>query len=160
LTRARESGDNAGMTAATDVPRHFTVEQANRMLPLVGRIAADIVRDYRRWQDAVAAFEVATSASRADAPDPHALRLQREAQSMAAEIEGYVRELAALGVECKSFDLGLVDFPGEVDGAPAYLCWRLGEPSVQWWHRRDAGFAGRRPLTAAPAAPAVAEAAP
>jgi hypothetical protein len=143
LTRALRSGDNAGMTAA---PRHFTVEQANRMLPLVRRIAADIVRDYRRWQDAVDAFEVATAASRADAPDPHAVQLQREAQQMAADIDGYVRELAALGLECKSFDLGLVDFPGEVDGAPAYLCWRLGEPSVQWWHGRDSGFAGRRPL--------------
>jgi hypothetical protein len=130
------------MTAAP----HFTVEQANRMLPLVRRIAADIVRDYRRWQDAVAAFEVATAASTAEAPDARAAELQRDAQRYAADIDGYVRELAALGIECKSFDLGLVDFPGEVDGVPAYLCWKLGEPEVGWWHRRDDGFAGRRRL--------------
>ena len=135
--------------APPPAPPHFTVEQANRMLPLVRRIAADIVRDYQRWQDAVGAFELAASASRADAPDPRALELQREAQQVAADIDGYVRELTALGLECKSLDLGLIDFPGEVDGEPAYLCWRLGEPSVQWWHRRDAGFAGRRPLDGA-----------
>ena len=138
-------GDNPSMTAP---PTQFTVEQANRMLPLVRRIAADIVRDYRSWQDAVAAFEVATAASTAAEPDPQALRLQREAQRYAAEIDGYVRELAALGVECKSLDLGLVDFPGEVAGEPAYLCWKLGEPAVEWWHRRDAGYAGRRRLDA------------
>ena len=136
-------GDNPSMTAP---PTQFTVEQANRMLPLVRRIAADIVRDYRSWQDAVAAFEVATAASTASEPDPQALRLQREAQRYAAEIDGYVRELAALGVECKSLDLGLVDFPGEVAGEPAYLCWKLGEPAVEWWHRPEAGFAGRQPL--------------
>ena len=89
----------------TTPPTHFTVEQANRMLPLVRRIAADIVRDYRSWQDAVAAFEFASTASTASAPDPHALQLQRDAQRLAADIEGYVRELAALGLECKSLDL-------------------------------------------------------
>ena len=144
----------------TTPPTHFTVEQANRMLPLVRRIAADIVRDYRSWQDAVAAFEFASTASTASAPDPHALQLQREAQRLAADIEGYVRELAALGLECKSLDLGLVDFPGEVEGAPAFLCWKLGEPAVEWWHRRDTGFAGRKRLDAAVAAPEPAEVAP
>jgi hypothetical protein len=130
-------------------PTEFTVEQANRMLPLVRRIAADIVRDYRSWQDAVAAFELAASTSTAAEPDPRALQLQREAQRFAADIDGYVRELTALGVECKSLDLGLVDFPGEVAGEPAYLCWKLGEPAVEWWHRRDTGFAGRRRLDGA-----------
>ena len=142
----------------TTPPTHFTVEQANRMLPLVRRIAADIVRDYRSWQDAVAAFELAAAASTAGDPDPRAAQLQREAQRYAADIDGYVRELAALGVECKSLDLGLVDFPGEVAGEPAFLCWKLGEPAVEWWHRRDSGFAGRRRLegSAAAAEPAAA----
>ena len=144
----------------TTPPSHFTVEQANRMLPLVRRIAADIVRDYRCWQDAVAAFEFASTASTASAPDPHALRLQREAQRLAADIEGYVRELAALGLECKALDLGLIDFPGEVEGAPAFLCWKLGEPAVEWWHRRDAGFAGRQRLDASVLAAEPAEVAP
>lgn len=116
------------------------------MLPLVRRIAADIVHDYRQWQDAVAAFEVESAASRPDAPNMRALALQRDAQRVAADIDGYVRELTALGVECKSLGMGLVDFPGEVDGEAAYLCWKLGEPEVAWWHRRDAGFAGRQPL--------------
>ena len=59
---------------------------------------------------------------------------------------GLVRELNDLGVQMKGPDIGLVDFPGEVDGHPVYLCWRLGESAVAHWHERDAGFADRRPL--------------
>ena len=127
--------------------RHFTAEQADRMLPLVGRIVTDVVAGYRRWQDLVSAFELAAVRSTADHPDPDAVLLQREAQLAAAEIEGFLAELDALGVQCKSPDVGLVDFPTEHEGRTVYLCWRLGEPSVQYWHEIDAGYAGRRPLT-------------
>ena len=143
----------------TTPPRHFSVEHANRMLPLVRRIAADIVRDYRQWQDAVAAFEVEAAGAQPGMPNARATALQREVERTAADIDGYVRELAALGVECKSLGIGLVDFPGEVDGVPAYLCWKLGEPAVAWWHPRDAGFAGRQPLAHTAARAVEAEAA-
>jgi hypothetical protein len=139
------ASDHAG--ASTSAP--FTVERANRMLPLVRRIVADLVGDYHRWRETVDAFELLAASSRADADDARVVTLQRDAQRLAADIEHYLAELAALGVECKSFEEGLVDFPGEVDGEPACLCWKLGEPSVEWWHRPDAGFAGRRPLLAA-----------
>jgi hypothetical protein len=131
---------------------HFSVEQANRALPLVRRIVEDIVRDFACWRERVQEFEAAAARSRADAPDARAEQLQAEAQRLAADIDGYVGELTALGVEFKGFDLGLVDFPGEVDGRPAFLCWRLGEPAVEHWHRRDAGYASRQPLAVASAA--------
>lgn len=133
---------------APGAPRRFTADQANRMLPLVGRIVADIVAAYGRWQELVAAFEVAAARSSATAPDPEAVALQREVQQAAAEIDEFLAELAVLGVECKAPDVGLVDFPAERDGRTVLLCWRLGEPSVQYWHELDAGFAGRQPLAA------------
>jgi hypothetical protein len=54
-------------------------------------------------------------------------------------------ELRQLGVEAKGHD-GLVDFPTIVDGRRAFLCWKLGEAEVSYWHELDAGFAGRQPL--------------
>ena len=42
---------------------------------------------------------------------------------------------------------GLVDFPSEMNGRHVLLCWRLGEPEVQFWHEVDAGYAGRQPLS-------------
>jgi hypothetical protein len=49
-------------------------------------------------------------------------------------------------VELRDIATGLVDFPAELEGGPAYLCWRLGEETVGHWHRPDEGFAGRHPL--------------
>ncbi len=122
----------------------FTIDQANRTLPLVRKIVQDIVDEYARWQKLVKALDVATAAPSRDAIELD--RLQRDIQSTAAAIDRYVAELTELGVEMKGLDVGLVDFPGELAGRPVYLCWRLGEPSVAHWHERDAGFAGRQPL--------------
>jgi hypothetical protein len=143
----RRAGERA--TMPTPAFTHFTVDQANRALPLVRRIVEDIVHGFAEWRERVHEFEAAAALSSADAPDPRADALQREAQRLAADIDGCVRELTALGVEFKGFDLGLVDFPGDVDGQPVFLCWRLGEPAVQHWHARDAGYAARQPLDGA-----------
>ena len=126
--------------------RTYTVAQANRTLPLVRRIAEDIVLQYRRWQEKVREFEMRTSRSTAAAPDADAERLQREVQELAAEIDGYIGELTDLGIEFKDYERGLVDFPGVRDGRPVYLCWQLGEPEVRFWHELEAGFLGRQPL--------------
>jgi hypothetical protein len=127
----------------------FTIEQANRTLPLVRRIVQDIVDEYARWQDMVKTLDVlvASSARPAQgAPASDIARLQGDIQQAARTIDGYVRELTDLGVEMKGFDIGLVDFPGEIGGRRVYLCWRLGESEVSHWHELDAGFAGRQPL--------------
>jgi len=126
--------------------RIFTIEEANRTLPLVGRIVDDLVRDHTRWEDKVREFELATVGSSPDRPDAIAELLQIEAQRLARDIEGYIAELNALGVICKGMDTGLVDFRGQIDGRDVFYCWKLGEPSVLYWHEMDAGFGGRQPL--------------
>ncbi len=125
----------------------WTVERANRALPLVRRIADDLVQRYAEWQALVGEFEVATTRRSQDAAeDAEAARLEQEVLRAARDIEGFIGELAELGVECKSPETGLLDFPGERDGRPVYLCWMRGEPRVAHWHELDAGFAGRQPI--------------
>jgi hypothetical protein len=126
--------------------RIFTVDEANRTLPLVGKIVADLVREHKLWADKVAEFELATVGSSPEKPDAIAELLQIEAQRLARDIEGYIRELNDLGVICKGMDTGLVDFRGQIDGRDVYYCWKLGEPSVLYWHEIDAGFVGRQKL--------------
>ncbi|MGE5829454.1 MAG: DUF2203 domain-containing protein [Micromonosporaceae bacterium] len=58
-----------------------------------------------------------------------------------AELEGF----AELGAEVKSFAPLLLDFPGELDGNPVLWCWLEGDADIDWYHRADTGFAGRRP---------------
>lgn len=124
----------------------FTVEQANRTLPLVSRIVEDIVRTYARWQARVREHELISATVRPGDAETIA-RVEREAEGLAADLDAFRAELAALGVEFKGYDLGLVDFPCDMGGRIVYLCWRLGEPAVQYWHEIDAGYAGRRPLS-------------
>jgi hypothetical protein len=160
----------------------FTVDQANRTLPLVRRIVEDVVRDHRRWQEKILELELTASSAAAaagaksaeaaaaagareaggreaggeqgtrdggSADAERAAALERDAMSIARDIDAYERELEELGIVLKDRRLGLVDFPGEIDGRRVWLCWRLGEPSVQYWHDLDAGYAGRQPLPAA-----------
>jgi len=126
----------------------YTVEAANKTLPLVRRIVSDAVRDYWRWQEKIRRYEDISATRKPDQPNEEAERLERETQELAREIEGYVEEIRQLGVEMKGLDTGLVDFPAEVEGRPVWLCWQLGEDSVQYWHETDAGFAGRQPVEA------------
>lgn len=128
------------------MPTIYTVEAANKTLPLVRRIVSDAVRDYWRWQEKVRRYEDLSANRTLDEPNEEADRLERETLDLARDIEGYVAEMRQLGVEMKGLDTGLVDFPSEVEGRPVLLCWQLGEDSVQYWHEADAGFAGRQPV--------------
>lgn len=119
------------------------------MLPLVRRIVEDAVRDYFRWQDRVREFELASARSTLNNPDPIAAELEKDVQLLAESIDSYVHEVQQLGVQMKSMDSGIVDFPAELDGRNILLCWQLGEESVEHWHEADGGFSGRRPLTSA-----------
>jgi hypothetical protein len=51
-----------------------------------------------------------------------------------------------MGVEVKDLDIGLLDFPCEVDGQIVLLCWKLGEKGITHWHGVSEGFAGRKPV--------------
>jgi hypothetical protein len=129
--------------------RIFTLDEANRTLPYVRRIVADLVRDYREWQDTLAQYELAAARVRA-AADGVSLdsgeteRLEARAAELAGGIEGYLAEIAAVGAEVKGFAEGLVDFPGELDGRQIRWCWMLGESSIEHWHDLESGFAGRQ----------------
>ena len=126
--------------------RTFTVDEANRTLPLVRRIVEDLVRDHHLWEEKVREFEVASAGSSPDHPDVIAELLQIEAQRLAKDIESYIAELNELGVICKGMNVGLVDFRGQLDGREVFYCWKLGEPEVMYWHEVDAGFVGRQRL--------------
>jgi len=125
----------------------FTVEQANRALPLVRRIVQDIVAEHPQWKDLVSRYELAAAGARPEwGESPEQLKLRGEIDVLARRINGYVDELAGVGCLLKGFEEGLVDFYGYQEGRLVFLCWRLGEERVTHWHDLDAGFGGRRPI--------------
>jgi hypothetical protein len=63
-----------------------------------------------------------------------------------ATLRTEIEKLAETGILLRDPETGLVDFPGEVEGRPVYLCWRLGEDQVAFYHELESGFVGRKPL--------------
>ena len=129
--------------------RYFTLEQANSALPLVKRVVADLTERYPKWRDLVYRYEMVAAQARpewGESTEQVALRAQIE--DVAREINGYLNELDQIGCVFKGFDLGLVDFYGQMDGRDILWCWKQGESSIRYWHEIEAGYAGRRRITA------------
>ena len=128
-------------------PRFFTAAEAQRTLPLVRRIVADLMSEYPRWRAAVGRFELLSAGVRADQGETAEQAAAREEVTAAASrITDYLKELDAIGCVFKGFDAGLVDFYSLRDDRPVFLCWKLGEARIEHWHELDAGFAGRQRL--------------
>jgi hypothetical protein len=125
----------------------FTLEEAQRTLPLLRRILTDLRAEYDTWREALAGYEILAGASRADEGETGELVASRTAVSAAANrINGYLREIEAIGCLFKGFEEGLVDFYALREDRLVFLCWKLGEPLITHWHETDAGFAGRQPI--------------
>jgi hypothetical protein len=76
--------------------------------------------------------------------DDETHRLRMRMQGLVDQMQAAVLEIDAWGIQLREIETGLVDFPALVAGRPVWLCWRLGEPQVQWWHEASEGFDGRR----------------
>ena len=129
--------------------RYFSVEEANRTLPLVKAIVTDIVHQFRVVNDLKQRLAAVLNERRRPASDPYSEELAQTQAELEAEEEklaNFIDELTKLGVYLKGPD-GLCDFYSLYEGREVYLCWRLGEPQVMHWHELDAGVAGRKPLS-------------
>lgn len=131
--------------------KRFSVEQANSMLPLVSAITRDLVDLSQDVSERQARVENLKTARDRSGNDPYTEELshsERELEKDKQRLQEFAGELRALGVEPRCATEGLIDFPSELEGRIVYLCWKLGEAEVLYWHELDAGFQGRQRLTA------------
>ncbi len=151
------------MTIPAPVARLFTVEDANRTLPLVRMIVQDVVElyaDLKRRRERLVSLRSRQGGKSRGASDPYeaeVIQMETELEADVERLEGFLEELRKIGAELQDPEAGLVGFPARRDGREVYLCWRLGEPAVDYWHDVDAGFAGRQRLSADVPAPLAAE---
>jgi hypothetical protein len=147
--------------------RYYDIDAANATLPDVERILLDL-RDQRaeliRLRDAVLAASghagQETSSRRRRTPPPgdgdvddihdepptdeRALHLRM--QGLIDQMQAGVTRLVERDVTLREIETGLIDFPALANGRPIWLCWRLGEGPIEWWHEHDTGFSGRQRL--------------
>jgi hypothetical protein len=130
------------------VPRkYFSLAEANKTLPLVKRIVADIVALHPEWRDLVSRYELVAAQSKPDwGESPEQLALRSQVETSARRINDYLLELEQIGCVFKGFDQGLIDFYGKLDGRDIFWCWKAGEERVDHWHELKAGYAGRQAI--------------
>lgn len=127
---------------------YLTLDEANALIgligPAVGRIvtlASDLQSRYERLTAIPALRRERHPLYRDELADIEA-GLHRDLE----KLRTWVAELARQGAIVKSATQGIVDFFSRHDGRDIFLCWRLGEPRIEFWHEIEAGFAGRRPV--------------
>jgi hypothetical protein len=134
--------------AVTDdkIQRLFTVEQANNLIPQLIPLLVTLRSNRAAALSVQQSLDELTPAMRGNGSGLRAVELEQELSDLVMRIAAGVREVARLGVVIKDLDHGLVDFPSRRDGRIVYLCWRLGEEQVAYWHETDSGFFGRQAL--------------
>jgi hypothetical protein len=73
-------------------------------------------------------------------------RRKAEREKTIQRVKDTLAEIDATGVQVKDLDIGLLDFPCQVEGRTVLLCWKLGEKGITHWHDTSEGFAGRKPI--------------
>jgi hypothetical protein len=79
-------------------------------------------------------------------PYEKAAATRNERDTVVSSLQTMLDRMQATGCVVKDLDVGLLDFPARVDNQDVYLCWRLGEDRIRFYHRQDEGFSGRKPI--------------
>jgi hypothetical protein len=130
--------------------KYFDRREAEELLPTIAPWLEE-ARGEKQKVDALQG-ELTQAASRimvlggTSPPFASLLRQKTEHDQAAARLAGIVNRIQETGCLVKDLDLGLVDFPSLLEGEEVYLCWKLGEERIAFWHGIEEGFAGRKPL--------------
>jgi hypothetical protein len=120
--------------------RYYTVDQANKVLPHVRRLASAMMRLHNDIVALTDEIEGVLEKSRYDSGSRAASKIV----VLFGHYESVMKALQELGVQVKDPGTGLCDFPARYDGRDILLCWKVGEAQVEWWHDLTSGFRGRR----------------
>jgi hypothetical protein len=125
--------------------RVYTPDDANALVPQVRAVLLQLAFEQRRLDAAHAALHHDPGGT-VDAPaptDPGGYEaIMSEARGGIGSLLGLLEDL---GIQVRDLEMGLVDFPAKRDGRSVWLCWRLADARVAYWHGTDEGFASRKP---------------
>jgi hypothetical protein len=126
----------------------WTVDEANAALPYLREILPTLIEQKKRADLARASLHELEQRVRGDGEGagPELEDRRTRLREALGRLRRGLEQVTRMGCVVKDLEIGLIDFPAELGGRRVYLCWRLGEPSVLYWHALDGSFAGRRPL--------------
>lgn len=133
----------------------YSVDDANALVRDVAVLVARLrderdelagLRDTYRDREGAVVGEVIAGTDDGGDDDPELRRLRLRMRGIVDQMQADVAWLVDRSIELRDIPSGLLDFPALVGGRPVWLCWRLGEEAVDFWHPHDRGFDARRPL--------------
>jgi hypothetical protein len=124
------------------MPKYFTVDEANRLLPQLKVLLEKMLAARQRIIDDRQTWEPIIAKAGSNGGGQQGKNLYKDTEKIQLTLE----RINEWGILIKDLDMGLVDFPHMRNGREVYLCWRMGEPRVAYWHDVDSGYTGRQPL--------------
>src|SRR5258708_33999160 len=156
LSGAEGSARATRTCAKIDIPlmsdRTFTLDEAQSLLPVLESLLRTAMAGKKLMEEVDA--EMQAVGHRIFLNGGTHLNIvplaRRKAERAKAEqrVRDAFAEIDSIGVQVKDLDIGLLDFPCEVEGRTVLLCWKLGEQGITHWHGTDEGFASRKPIDA------------
>jgi hypothetical protein len=130
--------------------RTFTLDEAQSLLPVLESLLRAAISGKKLMEEVEAEMQALNHCiflNGGTHVDVVAIA-RRKAERVKAEqrAKDAIAEIDSIGVQVKDLDIGLLDFPCEVEGEIVLLCWKTGEPSITHWHSTHEGFAGRKPI--------------
>jgi hypothetical protein len=128
--------------------RHFTVAEANAMIPALTALLEEMRvhgQQLAAIQQRSAQVSQKLRGNGHHNPSEDAMVAQIT-ESLQEDLQEGITKLNDWGIELKDLGEGLVDFPAMREGRTVFLCWKLGEPEVGFWHEITTGVAGRQPV--------------
>lgn len=125
----------------------FTVSEASQLLPVLTNLISELHKKRAlATQTEVQIDSLELIAGSDEASKKEFEHLLDSYRRMVSEFYAVVDQIHELGCFLKDVDLGLIDFYGLVSGQVVYLCWKLGEPEIGYWHETGQGYSSRQPL--------------
>jgi hypothetical protein len=129
------------------VARYFGIHEANdriaELRPLLEQLRADRNRVAEIQRELERGRQTNGSAEHAE----QLTELEDEVRDIVRRMQSTVSQIDEWGITLRDISSGLIDFPALANGRPIWLCWRLGEDDIAWWHEINAGFDSRQPLS-------------
>ena len=129
------------------MPRLYSVVEANALLPEITGLLRELQQEVAALAQLEGELREQRKLVQTNGHGAESDRLSTQTHRLQGQVRTRLERLHDLDIELKDLQMGLIDFYHEREGHLVYLCWRLGEPEVLFWHDLDTGFAGRQLLT-------------
>ena len=127
--------------------RYYGIDEANRRLAELRPLLEQLRDDRAAIADSQAELQTARAGNGSSEHAKDLAEREKQIREAVRRMQRTVAQIDGWDVTLRDIPSGLIDFPALANGRPIWLCWRLGEGDVGWWHETDVGFDQRKPLS-------------